>query len=477
MKKELLKISLGLIGIATMALPTGCAKSQNAQTENVSPTQTEDIGPAPSFEQEARVPLSKFVSVRKEEDDAVEVNKVILHYHNDDNDCLKRRFYTWVTGVDGVERKPDTTKYQWTPTDMAIELDFTEITEYADMPSLFFIIKVAGTWAGQSEDIELKYNGYTVKDGVLEVWTIPGEGSSIEIYETEEETKFPKIQTAKFTDWKTIHCVASEGYVPNYYKLYAFDKSYLTSTESAQSANKEFYLFKQGKPTTTEFDIQFNYTARINVQYMIESEYPGYEGRVQKIVVSSENLYNSERFKTYYTYDGNDLGATYTPSSTTFRVWSPISALCTLNIFDTGTPKSLGGSDAYLSYKMNYVKGGVWQLEVLGDLKGKYYTYSVTHSAGTLEAMDPYAKACGVNGIRGYVYDTADTNPAGWDTVPSVWDGVPGYDIETSQDLSIYEVHIRDLTMDKTWVSNEGNQHGSYKAFYDTSTSSTPMPR
>ena len=75
---------------------------------------------------------------------------------------------------------------------MAIELDFNEITDYADMPSLYFIIKVAGTWAGQSEDIELKYSNYTVKDGVLEVWTIPGEGSSIEIYETEEETKFPK---------------------------------------------------------------------------------------------------------------------------------------------------------------------------------------------------------------------------------------------------------------------------------------------
>ena len=391
MKKELLKITLGLIGIAAMALPTGCAQKE-AANEVDEPEQKEDIGPAPSFEQETRVSLASFTLRDGDEKPEVKVDKVILHYHNDDNDCLKRRFYTWVTGIDGIERKPDTTKYQWTPTDMAIELDFNEITDYADMPSLYFIIKVAGTWAGQSEDIELKYSNYTVKDGVLEVWTIPGEGSSIEIYETEEETKFPKIQTAKFSDWKTIHCVATEGYVPLYYKLYAFDKSYLTSTESAQSANKEFYLFKQGKPTTTEFDISFNYTARINVQYMIESEYPGYEGRVQKIVVSSENLYETTRFEKYYTYDENYeaydatkvLGATYTPSSTTFRVWSPVAALCTLNIYDTGYPRSLGGSDACLTKIMNYTKGGVWQLEVLGDLKGKYYTYS-PHSASFAE--------------------------------------------------------------------------------------------
>ena len=34
-------------------------------------------------------------------------SKVVLHYHNDDKGCLKRRFYTWVQGVDGEERKPD----------------------------------------------------------------------------------------------------------------------------------------------------------------------------------------------------------------------------------------------------------------------------------------------------------------------------------------------------------------------------------
>ena len=122
MKKGLLKVSLSLLGILAMAIPTGCAH-KDVQNEDAELEQKEDIGPAPSFEQEARVPLSKFVSLRDEDEDIVEVNKVILHYHNDDNDCLKRRFYTWVTGIDGLERMPIQENQRWTATDMEIELD------------------------------------------------------------------------------------------------------------------------------------------------------------------------------------------------------------------------------------------------------------------------------------------------------------------------------------------------------------------
>ena len=402
--------------------------------------------------------------------------KVTIHYHNDDMACLNRRFYTWVTGVDGVERKPDAAT--WTATDMSITLDYeNDLPEYLDLPSIFFIVKVAGTWAGQSEDIELQYSEFNPdENGNLEVWTIPGEGSSIEIYRTEAETKFPKVKTAKFTDWKTIHCEADEK--PLYYNLYAFDKNYLKGTTDEQVANKQFHLFKNGNPTSNIFDIKFNYTAKINVQYVIETEYASNPGRIQRIVVSAENLYETERFHQFYEYDGDDLGMTYTPEGVTFKVWSPISAFVAVNIFNTGTPKALGGSDAKRSYEMSYVKGGVWQVTIKSDeinLKGKYYTYSLAHSSGNVESIDPYAKACGINGARGFIYDnkSSEANPTGWDSVPQVWNNNGEYDISNPQDLSVYEVHIRDLTMDDTWVSNQGNQRGTYGAFIEKGTTYT----
>ena len=402
-------------------------------------------------------------------------SKVVLHYHNDDKGCLKRRFYTWVQGVDGEERKPDAAT--WTETDMTITLDFSVITEYANKPNLMFIIKVAGTWAGQSEDTTLSYEKYAPDAlGVTEVWTIPGEGSQIEIYKTEAETKFPKILTAKFTDFKTIHCEADEK--PMYYNLYAFDKNYLMGTEDEQIANKPFHLFKTGTPSGMSFDIKFNYTAKINVQYVIESEYASNQGRIQRIIVSSENLYSQPRFEQYYTYKGDDLGCTYTPTLTTFKVWSPISALAYVNIYDEGAPKSIGGSDSGRTFKMNYVKGGVWTISIKDteyNLLGKFYTYTFIHSGGEVETIDPYAKASGINGYRGYIYDktSAEANPEGWDSVPAVWDGVQGYDIKTYQDLSIYEVHIRDLTMDESWQSNKGNKRGTYDAFSEKGTTYT----
>ena len=477
MKKRYLTIGACLLGGLALTIPACSPKLPEEPVEVLDdPISYPDESAAVVDQDE---PFSVKRDGSGEETDVGTPKKVILHYHNDDNACLSRRFYTWVTGVDGLERKPDST-VEWTGTDMAITLDYSAITDYADSISLFFIIKMAGTWSGQSEDTELRYEDFAdyIVDGVLEVWTIPGEGTSIEIYGSEEETKFPKIQTAKFKDFKTIHCtctIENEGksnekrWVPVEYKLYAFDKSYFSGTESYQKSHKDFYLFKSGNPSTNEFDITFNYTAKINVQYVIESIFPGYEERTQKVIVSSEYLYNNARFEEFYTYKGDDLGMTYTASQTTFKVWSPISAFVTVNIYDSGTPRSLGGSDACVSYKMTYLKGGVWTAIIPNtpkDLKGKFYTYTLTNCAGTVEAMDPYAKACGINGMRGFVYDKAETNPEGWDTVSYS-------DISTSQDLSIYEIHIRDLTMDETWVSKKNNQRGTFNAFAESGTTYT----
>ena len=475
MKKRLLLLTSCLLGGLGMILP-GCASFSDVK-EVAEEVQLDDPISYSDADKVAQLGTPYRIKTEDEEP-AVEAPDIVrIHYHNDDNACLTRRFYTWVTGVDGVERKPNLG--EWSATDMAIEMDLTspEYADYKGAISIYFIIKVAGTWAGQSEDTLMSFADYKVVDGVLEVWTIPGEGTSIEIYETEEETKLPKIQTAKFTDFNTIHCTCTvdangKAWAPTEYKLYAFDKSYLTSTEASQANNKQFYLFKSGNPNANQFDIKFNYTAKINVQYVIESRFPGFD-RTQKIIVSSEYLYSQKRFTDFYNYDGDDLGVTYTPTQTTFKLWSPISALATVNVYSVGEPKSLGGSDACDIYKMGYSKGGIWELTIKGDLKGKYYTYTVTNSAGTIETMDPYAKACGINGLRGYIYDSADTNPEGWNDVPSVWNGKAGYDIATPQELSIYEVHIRDLTMDETWVSKKGNQRGTFAAFAESGTTYT----
>lgn len=488
--KTFKKASLLLLAAIIPGMVGSCSSPRNSDSN-----EGESFVDPISYESDRIVSVNNPDRIHRSED-AVKIPDVVkLHYHNDDNACQNRRFYTWVTGVDGLERKPDSIS----PTQIDITMDFTSTTDttlndYANMPSIFVIIKVAGTWAGQSEDTEISYADYQdaiITEGgkkVLELWTIPGEGNSIEIYKTEAESKLPKIQTAKFIDFKNIECRCTiddkgKAWVPLSYKLYAFDKSYFTMTESAQKANKEHYLFKTGVPSGNVFTINFNYTAKINVQYMIESIFPEFETKTAKVVVSSEYLYENSRFNQFYNYSGSDLGMTYSESagqaSVTFKVWSPISSMAKVNIYTSGVPSSLSsvgheGSDDKQVYTMNYTKGGVWQVTLTGEpseLKGKYYTYSLTHSAGTVEAMDPYAKACGINGLRGYIYDKNDAaaNPTGgWESVPEIWNGAGDYDIDSPQRLSIYEIHIRDLTMDSSWNGTE--EPGSYKAFYEAGT-------
>ena len=172
------------------------------------------------------------------------------------------------------------------------------------------------------------------------------------------------------------------------------------------------------------------------------------EGYGEKAVVPT-SIFDSEYFIENYTYDGDDLGAIINGDKTTFKVWAPTASQVVLNLFTSGHEGS--------AYKrVDMVKGdrGVWSYtESCGH--GTYYTYTVTTSVGTQEAVDPYAKAAGLNGNRGMVVDLSRTNPEGW--------GEDNFatGIKTYSDAVIWEVHVRDFS-NKIASSN---YKGKYLAF------------
>ena len=101
-----------------------------------------------------------------------------------------------------------------------------------------------------------------------------------------------------------------------------------------------------------------------------------------------------------YSYDG-PLGAIYKKDQTTFLLWSPLADGAVVKFYPDGGPSSL--VSAVLPLKKT--KKGVWSLTYSGDLKNTYYTYAVKFGDHDFEAIDPYAKAAGVNGTRGMVVD------------------------------------------------------------------------
>lgn len=160
------------------------------------------------------------------------------------------------------------------------------------------------------------------------------------------------------------------------------------------------------------------------------------------------NIYSTEKFEKEFTYSGSDLGATYTPEKTTFRVWAPTADTVTLNLYGSGTP---GTDDLVEQLPMTADVNGTWIAEKEGDLNGTYYTYLVSVGGNENEACDPYARTTGVNGKRAMILDLASTDPDGWenDTNPNA--GM------TYNDAVIYELHVRDLSSDESsGIQNTG---------------------
>ena len=159
-------------------------------------------------------------------------------------------------------------------------------------------------------------------------------------------------------------------------------------------------------------------------------------------------LYSSAEFESAYYYEGDDLGATWSASSTFFRVWAPTATAVKVNLYESGTA---GTDDLLRQVEMTADVNGTWTATVEGDLNGVYYTYQVDVDGGTREACDPYARTTGVNGQRAMVIDLDATDPEGWEN-----DRDPHYD-GTITDAIIYELHVRDLSSDpSSGITNVG---------------------
>lgn len=164
------------------------------------------------------------------------------------------------------------------------------------------------------------------------------------------------------------------------------------------------------------------------------------------------------------TYEGQDLGLTYTPESSIFKVWAPTAMAVSLVLYETGGNRQ-GMNEPYgimergRTVHMLPQPDGIWQLKVSGDLKGKYYMFRVTFEDGTVhEAADPYATAVSANGQRMAIVDLRATDPEGWDE-----DKSPA--LLHPSDAVLYELHVRDFSIHES----SGMLHkGKYKAFTES---------
>ncbi|NBW73860.1 MAG: type I pullulanase, partial [Microbacteriaceae bacterium] len=175
------------------------------------------------------------------------------------------------------------------------------------------------------------------------------------------------------------------------------------------------------------------------------------------------SLWNLQEFNNQFYYAGNDLGNTYTAEKTDFRVWAPTSDQLELVTYASATatePSSVN--------QMVKSEKGTWTYTLNGNQDGTIYMYRAKFGTKVNEAIDPYVRATTINGDRGVVVDLDSTDPVGWDSHErpnNFGDGNP-------TDAVIYELHVRDLSIDKSSGISTSNK-GKYLAFTEPNTKFT----
>lgn len=165
-------------------------------------------------------------------------------------------------------------------------------------------------------------------------------------------------------------------------------------------------------------------------------------------------FFNTEH---YPVYAGNDLGLKYSPSSSSFRIWSPTAEKVELVFYATSL-----GNEHREALAMEKAENGTWVKTVSGNKKGSYYAFRIyTQGRWLHEVPDPYAKAVGTNGKRAVVVDMKETNPLDWakdkspvfSTRKGLKPGIGGLAV----DAIIYELHVRDASIDpQSGIKNKG---------------------
>ena len=177
---------------------------------------------------------------------------------------------------------------------------------------------------------------------------------------------------------------------------------------------------------------------------------------------SGGDVTNWQELDQKYFYSGNDLGVQYDAVNQLagFKLWAPTAANVSLQFYQAGDANSLQGSPIPLT-KDNST--GVWNTTVtatdlgVSQLQGLFYSYQVDGRT----ALDPYARSMAENkgGSTGKAA-IVDLN----DVSVTNFANIPGF--TKREDAIIYELHVRDFTVDPNIQSSlNGQPFGTFTAF------------
>ena len=390
----------------------------------------------------------------------LEETKIVrLHYRRkDDTDNNRKVYEPWNIWAWDITNGGNGDAYNFTHYDnygVYVNLDLNTIGGGKAIESLGFIVRT-DNWAKDPDgDRSIEVNK-TSPGGIQDVYVRSGD---ITLFTTPQNALKSSVDCAIMDSFNDI----SVFFKPITKEFKAYPKRFSIEINGEPYTNftlKEYDDTK--KKATLELKDKLDITDTINVFYKFDSEW------TNEVPLMITSYFDTQEFKTNFSYTGNDLGATFdnemNPSKTIFKLWAPTTKSVTLNVYSSGDYEK----DKTPLKTINMEKGekGVFQTTVNEDLDGKYYTYTVNNSKGINEVVDPYAKSAGLNGRRGMIvnFNKVNSEIAGWNT-----DTRPNFG-NASVDGSIYEMHVRDMTINPNSGVTEQNR-GKFLGLTEKNTS------
>lgn len=171
----------------------------------------------------------------------------------------------------------------------------------------------------------------------------------------------------------------------------------------------------------------------------------------REIPVYPRKIVQTDWFEEHYTQTTIELGAHYETTATTFIVWAPTATSVQLSLDNHLLP-------------LQQQSRGIWQSTISGDWHGFAYHYEAMINGEIVIVNDPYAKAMLANSEHSVVVDLDKTNPTNFHSTERPT-------LQHLADAIIYELHIRDATIDKhSGVNHRGKFLGLTEE--DTATNS-----
>ncbi|MRD35682.1 type I pullulanase [Bacillus thuringiensis] len=326
--------------------------------------------------------------------------EIIIHYKEKLGNTKDWNLWLWEENANG-------TSYEFTGEDEFGK--YAKIKIDGDYNRVGFIVRT-NEWEKDGGDRWIE----NIKDGRAEVWILSGDEK---VYNSKPSSDL-SIQKATIDSFHEITVTTNVPFNIKEKKI---------EIEGIKIKNITPYDINSGDITNkvkiiTEQKIDLKQTYKVKIENLADTN-----TEIGKVI-------RSEEFDNLFYYGGNDLGNTYTPQHTKFRLWAPTASEAKLVTYKNWNDK--------IGAEINMQQGekGTWTSELKGNQKGLFYTYKVKIGDKWTEAVDPYVRAASVNGDKGAVVNLEETNPKKWKANKK-----PKF--KNPEDAIIYELHVRDLSI------------------------------